>query len=71
MSGKGHKGDAQRRLAEAEARAAKAEKELAALKDNEAKKAAARKVEAKQLNGKLKDSKLVASMNFNQDCVIA
>lgn len=63
--------DAERRVAEAEARAAKAEAELAALKRNQHNKEAARAGEAAKLHEKLKGSKTVASMNFNQDCVIS
>ena len=44
--------------------------QLAALKQQQQTKEAARVVESKQLKDKTKGSKLAASMNFNQDCVI-
>jgi hypothetical protein len=67
----GKSGGSDARLAEAEARAAKAERELAALKTAQKTKEVNQKAEAGKLKENLRNTKTVASMNFNQDCVIA
>lgn len=60
----------QARAAAAEARAAKAERELRALKAANAAKEHHRKVQQEETHEKLKNPKLIASMNFNQDCCV-
>ena len=58
------------RAAKAEARAAAAERELKALKAQQASAEAARRVENRNVKDKTAGSKLAASLQFNQDCVV-
>ncbi len=58
------------KLAAAEARAEKAERELAELKASLETKDKQRRTEAGKLHKDLKGTKLVASAQFNQDCSV-
>ena len=58
------------RAAKAEARAAAAERELAQLKASQANKETARRAEGRNVKEKTAGSKLAATLQFNQDCVV-
>ena len=64
-----HEEDAAR-LAKAEARAAKAEGELRAMKDQAVRAETQRRATSETVKHKTAPSKLAASMQFNQDCVL-